>query len=90
MDLNLFGKTALVCGSTQGIGKATAFTLAKMGANVTLMARNEEKLRVVLSELDSSHGQSHSYTCADFTDLEQVKMAARSLTEEKNIHMHRQ
>ena len=87
MNLDLSNKNALVCGSTQGIGKATAFTLAKMGANVTLMARNEEKLRVVLSELDSSHGQSHSYTCADFTDLEQVKMAARSLTEEKNIHI---
>ena len=45
MDLDLLGKNALVCGSTQGIGKATALALAKMGANVFLLARNEEKLK---------------------------------------------
>ena len=41
MDLNLQGKTALVCGSTQGIGFAAATQLALMGAHVILLARNE-------------------------------------------------
>ena len=40
MKLNIEGKNALVCGSTQGIGKATAIGLAEEGANVTLVARN--------------------------------------------------
>ena len=45
MDLQLKNKNALVCGSTQGIGKATAILLALEGANVTLVSRNEEKLK---------------------------------------------
>ena len=42
MNLDLKNKKAIVCGSTQGIGKAVAIELAKMGASVTLVARNEE------------------------------------------------
>ncbi|MFD0963407.1 SDR family oxidoreductase [Pseudofulvibacter geojedonensis] len=66
MNLDLTNKNALVCGSTQGIGKASAKELASMGANITLVARNEEKLKNVLSELDSSRGQNHNYIVADF------------------------
>ncbi len=66
MNLDLTNKNALVCGSTQGIGKASAKELAAMGANITLVARNEEKLTNVLKELDSSKGQSHNYIVADF------------------------
>ena len=42
MDLGLNNKYALVCGSTAGIGKATALALAAEGVEVTLIARNEE------------------------------------------------
>ena len=87
MNLDLSNRNALVCGSTQGIGKATAVALAKMGASVTLMARNEEKLQAVLSELDTSQGQSHRYACADFSNLEKVKSAAQSIIADKNIHI---
>ena len=87
MNLDLSNRNALVCGSTQGIGKATAVALAKMGANVTLMARNEEKLQAVLSELDTSQGQSHNYACADFSNVENVQFAAQSITADKNIHI---
>ena len=45
MNFNIENKNALVCGSTQGIGKATAIALANEGVNVTLIARNEEKLK---------------------------------------------
>lgn len=75
MDLNLTGKTALVCGSTQGIGLATAVELALMGANVTLVARNEEKLREAVETLDTSASQLHRYVVADFADNQQVKEA---------------
>ena len=73
MDLSLNGKTALVCGSTQGIGYATAKELAALGANVILIARNEEQLRKVKETLDASHGQNHGYLVADFSQPEQLK-----------------
>ena len=54
MNLDLKNKNAIVCGSTQGIGEASAIELAKLGANITLIARNESKLLDVLNELDKS------------------------------------
>ena len=66
MNLNLKNKNALVCGSTQGIGKAIALSLAAEGANVTLLARNENKLKKVLSELPASG--KHNYIVADFSE----------------------
>jgi 3-oxoacyl-[acyl-carrier protein] reductase len=69
MDLNLSGKNALVCGASDGIGKAAALELARMGANVTLLARNPEKLQSVLAELSTPSGQTHQFLSADFNDL---------------------
>ncbi|KAB1067804.1 SDR family oxidoreductase [Tamlana haliotis] len=66
MDLKIKNKNALVCGSTQGIGKATAIVLAQEGANVTLVARNREKLKAALEELPQPG--NHSYIVADFTN----------------------
>jgi 3-oxoacyl-[acyl-carrier protein] reductase len=67
MDLNLKNKVAVVCGSTQGIGKATALELSQLGAELVLIARNEDKLKSVLSELNTDNGQKHSYIIADFS-----------------------
>jgi 3-oxoacyl-[acyl-carrier protein] reductase len=75
MNLDLTGKTAIVCGSTQGIGLAAAVELALMGANVTLMARNEVSLRHAVETLDTSSNQLHRYIVADFSDNENVKHA---------------
>ena len=75
MNLDLTNKHALVCGSSQGIGKASAIELSKMGANITLLARNEEKLKLVISELDTSKGQSHNILVADFSKPDQLKEA---------------
>ena len=72
MNLNLNNKNALVCGSTAGIGKATAMALAEEGANVTLVARNEDKLKLALSDLPNNN-QNHSYIVADFSNPEQLK-----------------
>ena len=73
MNLDLSGKTAMVCGSTQGIGKATAIELASLGANIVLVARNEESLRATLKELDASKGQKHDFLCVDFQQSNQLK-----------------
>ena len=75
MDLNLKGKSALVCGSTQGLGLASAIEIALLGATVILMARDEEKLKSVVGLLDVSAGQKHSYIVADFSNHQTVKMA---------------
>ncbi|HLF33640.1 MAG TPA: SDR family oxidoreductase [Cyclobacteriaceae bacterium] len=73
MLIDLKDKLALVCGSTQGIGKASALQLAESGASVILFARNEEKIKQVVNELSTSRGQSHQYLVADFLDPEKVK-----------------
>ncbi len=73
MNLDLKNKRALVCGSTQGIGKAVALELALMGANVTLMARNEEALKKVKMELNTDKGQQHSYLAVDFSQHDEVR-----------------
>ncbi len=73
MNLNLKNKNALICGSTAGIGKATAMELANLGANITLIARNEHKLKKVLSELPTNQGQNHNYMIADFNDPNSLK-----------------
>lgn len=73
MNLDLKNKRALVCGSTQGIGKAVALELANLGANVTLLARNEEALKKTKAELNTEKGQQHSYLVADFSKPEEVR-----------------
>lgn len=75
MNLDLTQKTALVCGSTQGIGKATALELALLGANVTLVARNEAALMATMAELATQPGQTHRYVVADFNESGSVKTA---------------
>jgi len=73
MNNSLQNKTALVCGSTQGIGMATAIKLAEMGANVILVARNEEKLKEVKQKLSTTNEQNHGYLVADFTNPNELK-----------------
>lgn len=73
MNTDLTGKNAVVCGSTQGIGNAAAKELAQLGANVTLIARNEDKLKASVGELDTGKGQQHQYLCADFSHPSDLK-----------------
>lgn len=68
MDLSLRGQRALICGSTQGIGAATALEMAHLGASVTLLARNAEKLDDMLSRLDRSSGQEHRRIAVDLSE----------------------
>lgn len=77
-------KTALVCGSTQGIGKETAKQLASKGFSIVLMARSKDKLEATLSELDTNHGQKHTYIQADFSDYTNVKIAIEDFISKGN------
>lgn len=79
---SLQDKRALVCGSSQGIGKACAVELAKLGAEVTLVARREEALRDVINELSTSAGQTHRFLVADFADPGSLVARVRSHIEQ--------
>ena len=79
MEYSLEGKRALVCGSTQGIGKAAAIELASLGAKVTLVARNETELQKTCAELPKKNSQQHDYIAADFSKPEELKMKVEKL-----------
>ena len=83
MNISLLNKRALVCGSTQGIGKAVALELAEMGASVTLVARNEDALKKVLSSLKTSEHQHHQYFSADWTNPTELKNKIENYISEK-------
>ena len=63
MNIDLTSKRALVCGSSQGIGKACAIELANLGASITLFSRNKNSLEAVLTELNNLKNKK----CNNFT-----------------------
>jgi len=80
MNLSLSGKTALVCGASQGIGRACAYELAAQGARVLLLARNKEALEKVQAQLPSP--ELHRILVLDIQDLRTLEQSiARTLTE---------
>jgi len=87
MELSLKGKRALVGGSTQGIGLAIATELALLGASCTLMARNEEKLKIAIATLDQTQGQQHDYIVADYFDYNAVAEQVQKYTQNTAIHI---
>ncbi|MBL7872226.1 MAG: SDR family oxidoreductase [Cyclobacteriaceae bacterium] len=87
MNLDLQGKRALIGGSTQGIGKASAIELAHLGATVTLLARNEQSLKETLNELPTPVGQVHNYLVADFNSPDQLKSVVEHFVKTNTIHI---
>ncbi|KAA2241395.1 SDR family oxidoreductase [Chitinophaga agrisoli] len=87
MEISLKGKTALVCGSSQGLGLAAARELAASGAECILMAKTEAKLQKAVASLDTSAQQQHHYVIADFRDPSWVEQMVNSLTESRTIHI---
>lgn len=85
MEIKLDGKKALVGGSSSGIGKAVAMELALCGADVVLMARNEDKLKQVLAELDTTKGQKHTYLVTDFNDYDNHKSVLKTFFEANSV-----
>jgi 3-oxoacyl-[acyl-carrier protein] reductase len=75
LDLSLKERNAIVCGSTQGIGRAVAQELARLGATVLLIARDEAALKTVQESLATKQNQRHSYICADFDNPDSLKTA---------------
>ncbi|SNZ01558.1 SDR family oxidoreductase [Flagellimonas pacifica] len=85
MNISLQGKRALVGGSSKGIGEAIAQQLAKSGATVTLMARNEKKMKAIISQLPTDNGQKHQYLDVDFSNFGAFKTKIASFFKQNSI-----
>lgn len=68
--IDLSGKNILVTGASSGIGKGIAIYLSKVGANIIMAARNEEKLKETYNELEPGN---HSYYLIDLNNLDEIE-----------------
>ena len=82
MNIDLSGKIAIVCGSTQGMGKAIALQFASSGASVVLVARNEQSLREVLRQLPATKKQNHNFIVADFSEPKKLREKMQNFVSE--------
>lgn len=87
MNISLEQKAAVICGSTQGIGFATAMELATLGATCILIARNEQLLQEATEQLPTPVAQKHSYQVADFTNTNAVEQAANDIATKHLVHI---
>jgi len=85
MNITLKEKTALVGGSSGGIGKAIAQQLAESGASVTIMSRSANKMTQIIAELPTDQGQKHQYLVVDFSDFENYKRIISTYFENNKI-----
>jgi NAD(P)-dependent dehydrogenase (short-subunit alcohol dehydrogenase family) len=83
---DLKDRTALVTGSTSGIGKATAIALAARGARVLVVGRNEQRARDVVAEIEGGGG-SATYRLATLSDLESARDLVQWATEAGDGHV---
>ena len=77
---SLENKTILVTGASSGIGQATAIECSKLGANVIITARNEERLKKTFDSLDLNQGQRHQMIVADMSSSEGVEALVNSIS----------
>lgn len=78
MMISFEGRTALVTGASQGIGRACALHLAKAGAHVALAARNTAKLAEVAAEIEAAGGKAVPFEL-DLANVESIKAAAKAV-----------
>ncbi|HQQ59542.1 MAG TPA: SDR family NAD(P)-dependent oxidoreductase, partial [Thermomonas sp.] len=87
MQLDLTGKHALVCGGSEGIGRATAVELATLGAAVTLLARREGALRDTVASLPCPQSQTHGYLTVDMADTDALRARVGALAAATPVHI---
>lgn len=83
MNYNLNNKNAIVCGGTDGIGKAIARSLANNGCKIILIARNQNKLDNTIKELNGKN--KHNTLCVDFNNPKELKEKINLLLSSLNI-----
>lgn len=88
MNLDLTGKHALVCGGSQGIGRAAAIELAALGADVTLLARSREALETALATLPAPQpGQQHATIAVDMGDPADLRTRVEAIVNTRPVNI---
>lgn len=87
MDLNLAGKHALVCGGSEGIGRAAAVELAQLGADVTVLARRADALQAVVDALPNNGTQRHGLLVADIAAADALRDAVAALASSNPVQI---
>ncbi len=87
MNIDLSSKHALVCGASEGIGRATALALAALGADVTVLARRRDALQAVIDQLPNSGSQQHRLIAIDINDHELLNDEIAGLIAQAPIHI---
>jgi 3-oxoacyl-[acyl-carrier protein] reductase len=75
MDLGIRGRKALVCAASKGLGRACAFSLAKEGVEVTIVARTREPLEKTAEEIRVASGVTVNAVATDITTAEGRRLA---------------
>jgi 3-oxoacyl-[acyl-carrier protein] reductase len=75
---SLEGRVALVTGASQGIGKGCAIALAKAGAAVAVVARNEQKLAETVAEVTAAGGKAAAFKL-DVSNEEEIKATVKAI-----------
>lgn len=70
MDLGIKGRKALVCAASKGLGRACAFSLAREGVDVTIVARTEGPLEETAEEIRQATGVTVTAVATDITSVE--------------------
>lgn len=80
VERTMRSRTCLITGATSGIGRATAFSLARRGADLILLARNQEKGKAIADRLQSEHKDSIiRFYGVDLSLLKNVRKAAETI-----------
>ena len=88
MDHSLADRHALVCGASEGIGRASAIALAGLGASVTLLARRQAKLQELADALPHPDArQRHAWIAADVNDVEALRSQVAALASGRPVHI---
>ncbi|MDH5823172.1 SDR family oxidoreductase [Luteimonas sp. RD2P54] len=87
MDLDLSGRHALVCGGSEGIGRAAAHELALLGADVTVLARRAGALRAVAEALPRNRAQRHGWLAVDLAHADELRAQAGALAAERPVQI---
>ena len=87
MDLDLTGRHVLVCGGSDGIGRATAHELALLGAEVTVLARRADALAQVRDALPAERGRTHHALVVDMDDTDALRAAVETHVAAHPVHI---
>lgn len=82
ISFDLAGKTAIVTGGSRGLGVELATTLAEYGADVAIMATNEERLKKTAAEITEKTGRKILTVCVNISSEESVEAAVKAVMDE--------